>query len=584
MGSVLPRRHEESIENAPRNPGNILKPNAGADEEFEMAKRWLGMSAAMAFAATGCFSAPPGLIPAPPKSSSSGSGSSSSSASSGSGVGAGSSSSSSSGSSGSSMGTSSSSSASSTTGTSGSERTLTVTAIDQQYVDGTTIDETDSSPHVTGATSFNGTAWHSFSPTLVDAGIYRFDGLPAGSVFVSLDNGYQIETSLDALDVGEAMYGRPNTSFPSGGAPTDLELSLTGLTPWGTSSQLGADALLLYATKVDAVFTILPDSNLMADGGSWPGPPRGATSMDVDFDIGYEPLISANQGDHVYLFDTPAHDLVRPSGGKDTYQVITGFSDYGPWTDTAGVINSLSAAMTPVPQTSSLSVDWRQTAFNALGGQVQANAVVNTRWLNVQASPHSQDALFYVGPALLYMFDIDSSNTDVVATVNYGNPLPASWSLSVLANQMWVVPVTGRTGTVQVVANIGVADALGGVTTAVQEPLIGPAQQFVIDGQPATNPVTLSTSTPLVSWVAPSLGTANSYELLVWDIAAQGVTAAILTTNTSVLIPPGILAPGSDYAFQLSAVANPGVDNASSPLRQSLPLGYADAVSDVIHD
>ena len=96
-------------------------------------------------------------------------------------------------------------------------------------------------------------------------------------------------------------------------------------------------------------------------------------------------------------------------------------------------------------------------------------------------------------------------------------------------------------------------------------PRVSLPRSFQVDGEAAGTSRVLETATPLVTWVAPVLGTVTGYVLQItrYSTDTDGLTnvARIYMgpDERSVRLPPGLLASGNDYVLRLSAQHMPGV-------------------------
>ena len=77
--------------------------------------------------------------------------------------------------------------------------------------------------------------------------------------------------------------------------------------------------------------------------------------------------------------------------------------------------------------------------------------------------------------------------------------------------------------------------------------------------------------TPTVTWNAPAMGTPTFYRVDIYELGAvagvsQGtLRGSIVAAETSIVIPPHILAAGTSYILQIAAVIQPNTDIAAAP-------------------
>jgi hypothetical protein len=97
-------------------------------------------------------------------------------------------------------------------------------------------------------------------------------------------------------------------------------------------------------------------------------------------------------------------------------------------------------------------------------------------------------------------------------------------------------------------------------------PRLGPATELAVNGQDASHAVQGATTTPVISWNPPSIGTPRSYSLTVYRYdrlesparTVRTVVFTVRTPRTRVRIPPGVLEAGKTYSAYLQASDGPG--------------------------
>jgi hypothetical protein len=121
-------------------------------------------------------------------------------------------------------------------------------------------------------------------------------------------------------------------------------------------------------------------------------------------------------------------------------------------------------------------------------------------------------------------------------------------------------------------------------------PMVSPVQYPTIGGQAIANDVSGVGVQPVLSWIPPVLGTPTGYIVYLRHLTISGTRTAattiarIFTTDSSVMVPPGLMTPGEAYSLQIRAEASPGWDPGQSPYRSDkpVPLGFADVISGII--
>ena len=124
------------------------------------------------------------------------------------------------------------------------------------------------------------------------------------------------------------------------------------------------------------------------------------------------------------------------------------------------------------------------------------------------------------------------------------------------------------------------------------EPIVGPPTNASINGIDFFRDQTAVGLTPTLRWAAPTIGTANAYQVVFCYFEASsggGVLrleftciGSIQTTTTAVKVPPGILEAGKHYFVTLTAISQPGLDITTAPFKNGFPRATTQAVSGVI--
>jgi hypothetical protein len=406
-----------------------------------------------------------------------------------------------------------------------------------------------------------------------DAGSLTVSGVPMGATYyLQVGSFLWIESSATSLDVSQYFGGHPTSAA---GAGTTIAYALTGLEPW----QRNSDFLTLASGGAGVNVTLLA-----------PTPPidAGATSYSGTFAYQTLPLINAASGDVTYLFQLSGQDAGRGASAAfstSTFSVV----------DLA--TSSLAATFQALPQTL-LQCTFAASQFDPLGSQVTPNPTGSGSQLVVVEGALGAGVYGIViqsPEVFLGHLPGPTQTTDFSMAGTYGNPFAGNWALFGQASESWSVthnlPYDGGTvpdierGAVAYSDLMATFPALDGGTLA---PLVSPPQSPTLDGQDWTVDQTLGSTTPLLSWSAPSVGTATYYVVIIDALSVKNglVTRSrtdIYTTDTQVQLFPGVLAGGGGtYVMQLLAAATPNGNFAAAPLVGSFPIGSATALSGLL--
>jgi hypothetical protein len=172
---------------------------------------------------------------------------------------------------------------------------------------------------------------------------------------------------------------------------------------------------------------------------------------------------------------------------------------------------------------------------------------------------------------------VPSSNNFDIGTVQYNNPYPSSWL------QVFGVVVDAS----------DVNNAYGGwngytTTTAPSSgftPLMSPVQNPTMNGASLfTTGLSSNTTSVTLSWTAPPGVSPYGYEINYYCADSDSPQPAncsglVYTSSTSVTLPPGLLAAGYNYQFDITAMADSRANIATSPWRSGYPQAWADVIS-----
>jgi len=103
----------------------------------------------------------------------------------------------------------------------------------------------------------------------------------------------------------------------------------------------------------------------------------------------------------------------------------------------------------------------------------------------------------------------------------------------------------------------------------VQAPRINGLDAFVSHGGVG--------NTPLLSWSAPALGSANAYSVSLWN-GQQNLLMATIFSGTSLRVPPGPL-NGQEFVAVISAISAPFYSIDMAINRAGTPYYQADCVT-----
>ncbi len=422
-------------------------------------------------------------------------------------------------------------------------------------------------------------------PEVTGAGTGTFWGVPPGPFIVSL-NGYNLETNEDDLDLGLANLGRSGATASDGGAVV-LQLDVTGLQPWQPFSDV------LQLTSENAGYVALNAQAFVADQ-----PDAGVT--DASFPIGYFSACGTRRGRYVPLIDADAGDVMTltqlqsaPVGDAGLLELRTLVR--------AAVLPAFSMAdhaLTQVPVALAapatmerLSLDFRQSAFDALRSAVHPSAAAIASTVTVTALPFTADLGAYTAAPDLAVLRPQQLSQDVSSSFDTGNPFPASWPKLVSVRYTMQVAYDYPDGGTRALTTAMVTqDLLSAVGTAPLVPRVSPPRNIRVDGADGLQRAQIS-RLPVLSWDPPASGTPTSYGISLFRFTRIGSGQIINVsegaffevTGTSFRLPFGEVIPGGEYVFGVTAIAAPGASVARAPFKGGFPIGAATALTTMLH-
>lgn len=443
---------------------------------------------------------------------------------------------------------------------------------------------TDSAVDLSAATlevlvpNSSGDGYVTYTGTGKSDGTFTVAGVPNGVAFFlhyynSADSAQHryFYTSSHSIDLGAISGQRSGVTI----GLSNPELAWNAVS--GIDSWAAGDSLQYYSSDV----------GLYLNGKS---PANGATSLSVSQFFDGQPLIDSSAGDKLYvtqLHETTTSKAVAISTAQKSVQLSMLMLQNGKTT----TLSNTDATFTAPPMQST-TLDFKRSQFAAL--QSGAAPVAN---LSPTATYSLYVSAILGGSTLQYGFYTYSADllvhsstegTDLdYGTASFGNPFSSRYGLFGYANANFIGTYTlpGTKSGAPVSAGCTRIAALSDFSSAAITPKLGPPTSLKINGEDAQTTTAPFTMQPVLSWNAPQLGTPTHYQVGVIRIYAssamrtvQQQVALIVTPETRVVLPPGLLTSGEHYVFRISSVDRGGSD-LSKPFRISLPESNAAALT-----
>jgi hypothetical protein len=391
---------------------------------------------------------------------------------------------------------------------------------------------------------------------------------PDGDYYIQIDridrDPLLLVTSSRELDIGTVYHGRYDAHFGPMSTPV-IAVDVAGLEPWQANDQMH-----LYSAGANGYEPNLHQGALL-------GVQPNDTQADGVFSVESMARPNSLDGDRVWLNQLATRSL----DGGATYQALSrSFMSAG---DAFGVYD-LFGSMTEVPQTESVSIDWRAAEFAAQREQVHANAEPGFALLYVSVRPGDPAWGSYGASAdLVHAYSDIVGAVDRETTYAYGDPFPVEWTRFAAAQTFF------RTG-----FSVGASDSADiwagtwhnvPLDDSMQiRPAINPPVDVTVDGEAAVDGGTISAQ-PLIEWSAPTRGDADLYMVRLGgltDVGAGqrpwvGQTLTAFTRDTSMRIPARFMGESDGYVVIVTAIAAPNVD-ANRPFVNPWPYSGADTI------
>jgi len=403
------------------------------------------------------------------------------------------------------------------------------------------------------------------------AGTFSIESIPPGEYVLHSGTSYLV-TDSSTPDLGALRGGQPGRAPLSADAVAHIQVD--GLEPWMD----GFDMLEFYASEAYSWDFGTERYGTIQEGD---------TSVALDFNLrtcdgtgsGCNEIVST---DHVVL----AQLSYRVSSTDIEYYPLTRLVELSPFSLASGGSVTVSGTMRDVSQDHSISLDVRGSQWS----QVVAGGNPNARSLCPQArcfvailgQPGRAEDGFYsanADPLVVYVPDGTDFET---GAMSYGTPegiATGSWGLLFDVRYtagFFPAPLPGSTGLGGGLRAFGFFNGIEWTTSPekgaagpvvppvsmVRSPKIGGEDLFA--NRPGVG------LTPTLEWTAPAVGQVSFYRI---DVTGLEVVsnrtvgrslASIVTRNTSLSLPPGILEEGVPFVVTIGAVVS------TSELGQSL--------------
>jgi hypothetical protein len=398
-------------------------------------------------------------------------------------------------------------------------------------------------------------------------GTFTIPDVPDGLYYLSIDGRYFITASRN-VDLGVRNYGRSTARKVTAAT---LTLSVDNMAAWQKD-----DFLELYVPDAGAAFSSVEDfaQTPLVEGAT-------TLALTADYLSAELPMaIDSSLGDEAFL----THNISHASPEGVPYQSLGAISYLQPFSLASGGTVTATGTFEAVAQARNRAIDWRSSEFANListGVPGGTTSFSNTFSGYVEIDVRARYSLPVV-------FELKApTNPDVLATVSYGNPFPATWKEHVRINVFGFKPYSSGGKNGNSLAGASLTASADELLAGPIRPTIGPVQSLRVAGQDGAGPLTGLPANPKITWEPPVKGLANSYLVLVVRLVPDSMrlnrvtVGRISTTETSAFLPDGILKAGEPHYVVVRALSHPSVTFDRFPFTNSYPLATADRITTV---
>lgn len=410
-------------------------------------------------------------------------------------------------------------------------------------------------------------------------GSFTVAGVPQGAYTLRVGGAYVV-TSSRAPDLGSDIQGRPDPVAAN--TSTFLSVDLQGLASWQGSDfmEVYSPGTALYAAGTNAL--VQSGTPLTVGAQRWTQTLKYSGMENAV-------LVDASAGDQVTFHQLSAK-TDSTYGAPISYNAATrAFT--APLVVTQGNTASFTGTMTALPQDTSLTLDLRAPDFEALRTEVHPNATVVRHDLYFIAVPDGTRGGYALAPDLLTC-SLPAGSPYRVYSFVYGNPYPQFTQVGMVSTAFNVaLTAPGATQPLTLRLTVGYNDVMPAFLVNAVGPRLSPPRGATLAGQAASGNLTGVGLMPRLAWGAPSVGTATSYGVYLYEVTvnAQGRTsqvaggpvARMYTADTSLRLPPGVLRSGKSYFAIIEARSSGNADFQGHPFRSTYPEAKAMTVTGV---
>ncbi|WP_152621939.1 hypothetical protein [Archangium violaceum] len=409
-------------------------------------------------------------------------------------------------------------------------------------------------------------------------GTFVIPNVPAGPYYLSFDpTTFVVTDSREVKLSTNTSIGRPDAATqPADISGATIVFDLDNLHPYQST-----DGLTLYSTNLNvARYRLAPSTT--------PGDTSGTFTYTVRTG---QPLIDPAQGDRVLLTQLTSRTAPIEGGGTLSYRSVSRSFEAPEFQSKPGETQTISGTMAEPPALTA-PLHWDMAAFRNLAPAIHPRASVAAQVMivDVQPMPHTYGTISPI--PLLVEIGLPPLVDELRTTLTYANPYPASWMPVGTTETAFAVTyqLPGTETPAIIAGSASHSEQFPGFFSGKIAPEFSTVQQPRIEGMDAQQPVTLTTTTPELSWVAPPPVPGERYHYIVFihELSVEGsatvsqYVGSIRTNDTRTRLPPGLLSSGRSYVFTFDVNTTPDNDILQQVFNLPIPISGVLSLSEII--
>ncbi len=421
----------------------------------------------------------------------------------------------------------------------------------------------------------SGSSYTTIAGTGNSDGTFTISNVPAGFYWLQIGSTY-LRTRNNVVNL-DSNYDYRSTVVAANFSTTEITFDITNLDSWQTT---------------DVFEIVCPNNSSFESTDDFLQGARtvGATAFTGTYTY-WGNLSDAADGDQYYTAQLIAQTV-------DGYPIpaLGRYVKPKKFTQAQGSDASIDGAFETISQSHTFEANIDGAALTAQALAANPGATLFSTNFDLDAYPGSLAKGSTTDPPDLILYEgydgglpLFTSNVDL-GPVAYGNPYPSSWPLFVgygyLATTNYLAP--GATDSYPWTTLVdGLTTSLPSATSPI-EPLVGVAQNPLINGHNFFSNLKRVGLTPLLEWAAPAVGKGTYYNVQVYQLFNSGgstipnYVASFTTQQTSLRVPAGLLATGQTYVFEINSYYIPGLNFTKNPNFSGPTEGFAQVISGMI--